>query len=1230
MKITNFSFVNYTTLAGFAVTLTGSQIEELYYSKGYHYNFIAQYGFIIAKNFNKISIIDAYFEKGYNIEKSLFNFDSSNKVIMDNITFFNLNNTSLIENTFINFANFDTTETTISNIIVSKCYINSGMIMQSEFPLDKLAIFNGYFSDIFLEANANLILIDYIKSIDFLNLTIKNIYWDDPNDQDSKLISIPHLNLEGDLNSTIKDVIFSNSTISFMDVNNIANNPTISYYFNVINLTLTDLTNSIPKNLIQFHEFSFHINLVFTFQNSKFTNIHFDYNGRLFLLKQRLLTPVIISNSTFENLTSAIINLDPFEVHDDSIVAIINLEDCTFNNINSAFDSFIVGHEVGYIYIDRWSFTNMYSYESGAIFYGKLDEVHVFAKNSIFKNNTAVQGSIFIFEEFAEVIITNWTFENNFALQSGIGDVRSSSVLEFINCTIKNNFAIANPISVIYEGYSILTFNNCLISNNIALTKEQVLAEFNKQWSKLWFVPSLFKNYVNSNLGVLSFSFSEVALNPVYSSLKIVNKTIINDQHSLISSILSEIVIEDSIISNITIIGEPSISLIFSSLLIDNVKISDINSTNGFDFIESIEDSKIEIDKLAFEDSYSSFINTISTEVSIKDTIFKKISSNKPILSIYSSSKNILDEIGIEDCSSISNWIISIINWENTEIVDLNVSEIANNTVIYIKNSKTIEIEEISFINCNQAFIFENSVVKTFKDSLISSNGNSNILFGGAIRSINSDISISNWTFINNKAQSGGAISFEWNSLSNCNLSLERILFDSNIAISQGGAIYYNYKRPQFNQNTFTNNQAIYGKDIASYAVKVKFNDSDSDQMSITNIASGIKYATNITFKLLDYDNQTMVLNNINQVELSSSNPSQIKLKGTNTGLLKNGVAVFSNFIAISDPGKANVLISVKWKAIDNNKIKTIFGSEQGSDTIVANFRYWKPGEMHMVDNTCNQWAAGTYSFLWNSTSCNQWITNTACKGEYKISVDYGYWRNTKNSTYIAEWLYKDACKGGFSDDNEHPVNCSEGYSGILWNDCQILNGVKYERVSDYQCEKWPNPIYNGIRVIGLLLLVFIFLMVLIIINIRKTKESEMSILIRIMTNYLQLLTTSMSFNVQYPSVLLDAFSPVHHVGSSSQAFLSFDCFITDTQLHGPFPSNAFFKIFLTGVLPILLILVISFIWIWIRLIKQSLVKNLTRNIIISFISVVFFFTSKTCSKFSKHIWVCQNWWWYL
>ena len=87
--------------------------------------------------------------------------------------------------------------------------------------------------------------------------------------------------------------------------------------------------------------------------------------------------------------------------------------------------------------------------------------------------------------------------------------------------------------------------------------------------------------------------------------------------------------------------------------------------------------------------------------------------------------------------------------------------------------------------------------------------------------------------------------------------------------------------------------------------------------------------------------------------------------------------------------------------------------------------------------------------------------------------------------------------------------------------------------------------------------------MLLIIINVKKTKESEVSVLFRIMTNYLQLLTTSMSFSTSYPGALSDIFYPAQRVGGSSDTFLSFDCFVDDYQIKGPFESTALFKQFL-------------------------------------------------------------------
>jgi hypothetical protein len=155
--------------------------------------------------------------------------------------------------------------------------------------------------------------------------------------------------------------------------------------------------------------------------------------------------------------------------------------------------------------------------------------------------------------------------------------------------------------------------------------------------------------------------------------------------------------------------------------------------------------------------------------------------------------------------------------------------------------------------------------------------------------------------------------------------------------------------------------------------------------------------------------------------------------------------------------------------------------------------------------------------------------------------VNSGYWRRTTNSTQIVECIFEEACLGGYSVINEYPVECADGYGGNLCTKCTITNTDKYEHVNNYECQKCPNPILNAIRIVGLLFFVFGFVMFIIVLNIIKTKESELSVLLRIMTNYLQLITSSISLSTNYPSLILDMFGPVQGIGGLSEAFLSFD-----------------------------------------------------------------------------------------
>jgi len=558
----------------------------------------------------------------------------------------------------------------------------------------------------------------------------------------------------------------------------------------------------------------------------------------------------------------------------------------------------------------------------------------------------------------------------------------------------------------------------------------------------------------------------------------------------------------------------------------------------------------------------------------------------------------------------------------NSKLIDISRTTQLSVNVVRIEGIKEycftiVRWESYLFMNLNlkgwlKAINMRESTIK-ISESRFLNNGDTNNMGGGSISMLNSNLQVSNSSFVNNTAAIGGAIGFKCTSTLQCGLSLTNTTFTNNSATQEGGCIYYNYKRPSLLNITQQNSSAPYGSFIASYPVKIRIEGAASDQIEINNIGSGIRYPQILKLSLLDVDDQVMIQNNINQIIITPLDSTNSSILGFNSQLLKSGVSSFNNIIAVASPGKQNVKYQANWKAIDKTLISEVYGGQISDNLITMNFRYCQPGEMKLGNTSCSEWAAGTYSLFWNSTSCISWLANTVWLGKEVISVNPRYWRRTTNSTMIVECQNGDACKGGYFKDKEHPVECASGYEGNLWSKCSLptirnnkSNGEKYMKVGNFKCQRCPDPLMNAIRVIGVGLLVFGFFMMLISINVRKTKESELSVLLRIMTNYLQLLTTSLSFSTSFPTSLTDLFLPVKSVGSSSDTFLSFDCFARDSELKGPFPSTAFLKLALSGLLPIMIFLLVALIWLIVRWMKKSFVPNMERYLAISFISILF------------------------
>ena len=83
--------------------------------------------------------------------------------------------------------------------------------------------------------------------------------------------------------------------------------------------------------------------------------------------------------------------------------------------------------------------------------------------------------------------------------------------------------------------------------------------------------------------------------------------------------------------------------------------------------------------------------------------------------------------------------------------------------------------------------------------------------------------------------------------------------------------------------------------------------------------------------------------------------------------------------------------------------------------------------------------------------------------------------------------------------------------------------------------------VLNTIRIVGIMILVLAYVTYLIAINLKKSTETQTTTLMRILTNYLQVVSTVIAFNTNYPESFTDLFSPAEMIGVSSEAFVSVD-----------------------------------------------------------------------------------------
>ena len=304
---------------------------------------------------------------------------------------------------------------------------------------------------------------------------------------------------------------------------------------------------------------------------------------------------------------------------------------------------------------------------------------------------------------------------------------------------------------------------------------------------------------------------------------------------------------------------------------------------------------------------------------------------------------------------SFTNSNLSHINSQNSKVIEVSTSNFTtidnlimndvNTTVLYMTGSTVDLMNSLKMHNLSQAIFIMQTHITSIIDSNLTMCGFDDTVYGGAIDAIDSSISIKNTQFVDNKAQSGAAVSFRCTHIDSCNINISKSSFINNQASIKGGAIYYDFARPTMTDIVFDNNQAEYGEDIASYAVRIVQVGKMNQNIELSGVASGISLSNSPTSSnqsslhlvLVDIDDQIMVLVDSSNIKISAIDNSS-EVIGTSEVRANDGLAVFDDIGFLYRPGSENISFVVNSTEIDQNKVQHLVLPT--NDSIHVSFRY--------------------------------------------------------------------------------------------------------------------------------------------------------------------------------------------------------------------------------------------------------------------------------------------------
>jgi len=822
---------------------------------------------------------------------------------------------------------------------------------------------------------------------------------------------------------------------------------------------------------------------------------------------------------------------------------------------------------------------NINSQPAGAV---SLQEASTFqCTRCEFSNNQALNGGALRIDGKSMIDIADSTFSGNSATESGgvIYAINSRVDSKITSSTIKENTASGNGILQ-------------LIESKILLSKVTFTANKSTSGS-----PGIVTQSSVLNLADCEFSAQEAKFGVFF----------------ILTANSSGIFTNTKFSSGKAAYGGGVGEITNSSFTISKCSFSSINSGSGSALAST--DSTVQLENCSASSLVTSgrgsFLSSKGGSLTIASTIVKDF--NQTAIITTGTERISVTGLTVEKGYSISE------------------------TAFSVENFRTFTLEKSTFQFNTATQMYAGLVVSTlenwpYNSSLTVSEctfANNVAPYYSAFYSDVKLVSISKSLFFNNSATlgDGAAATLDCDVPTPCNMSISQTNFTSNSAKEDGGAIYWTKQEPTLLNNTYSNNTALYGANVASFGVNLKsidFTPLDSkvkvskvaNQMYL-NIGSGQKLPMVISIALVDKYDQVITSDNTSVGTISPADVENVLVTGTTRVQAKAGVYYFSDVKFSASPG-IDIKVKVTTDAFELVPDDATGSSEIADINVAVQVRDCEPGES-LVGKDCVRCDYGTYS-LEPTQLCTNCPEGAECFGGSLMVPKKGYWRPSKTTDKFFECPNSGSCLGSPHVTLSLTGECIEGYRG---NKCQACDNG-YSRTNENQCGKCPNKTDNAFRISGIILAVLIACAIIVRSSLKTAYEPKQlhSIYIKIFANYLQLIVLTTQLNIEWPSFVLTLFNTQKSAASATDQLFSVDCMLADDS-EKSYQNIYFKKIIVVAFIPLFLATVATIFWVFHFLNYRQ--KSVFKKQFVASLVVLFFLIHPNIVKADFGIFSCTE-----